>query len=159
MVTVSLKPITSQRKLPSSRGLWRGSNNEWFRAYTLELHSCVCVCVCVCTHACMCTRAPSCLCIMILCNRMNCSLPGSSVHGFLQARRLEWVAISSSRGIFLTHGSNPQPKMCLLHWQEDSLPLEPPGKPAYLDSDPNFHYFFHLLMRLVTICKSQSDLL
>ena len=84
---------------------------------------------------------------------------GSSVYGISQGRILEWVAISSSRGIFLTHGSNPHPKMCLLHWQEDSLPLEPPGKPAYLDSDPNFHYFFHLLMRLVSICKSQSDLL
>ena len=29
---------------------------------------------------------------------MNCSPPGSSVHGILQARILEWVAISSSRG-------------------------------------------------------------
>ena len=33
-----------------------------------------------------------------LCNPMNCSLPGSSVHGILQARILEWVAISFSRG-------------------------------------------------------------
>ena len=32
------------------------------------------------------------------CNPMNCSLPGSSVHGILQARILEWVAISFSRG-------------------------------------------------------------
>ena len=29
---------------------------------------------------------------------VDCSPPGSSVHGILQARRLEWVAISSSRG-------------------------------------------------------------
>ena len=29
---------------------------------------------------------------------MNCSLPGSPVHGILQARILEWVAISFSRG-------------------------------------------------------------
>jgi len=29
---------------------------------------------------------------------LDCSLPGSSVHGTLQARILEWVAISSSRG-------------------------------------------------------------
>ena len=29
---------------------------------------------------------------------MDCSLPGSSVHGISQARILEWVAISSSRG-------------------------------------------------------------
>ena len=43
----------------------------------------------------------------ILCNPMDCSLPGSSVHGILQARVLEWVATSFSRGIFLTQGSNP----------------------------------------------------
>ena len=39
--------------------------------------------------------AQSCL---TLCNPMNCSLPGSSVHGILQARILEQVAISFSRG-------------------------------------------------------------
>ena len=32
------------------------------------------------------------------CDPMDCSLPGSSVHGILQARILEWVPISSSRG-------------------------------------------------------------
>ena len=32
------------------------------------------------------------------CNPMDCSLPGSSVHGVLQARILDWVAISFSRG-------------------------------------------------------------
>ena len=39
--------------------------------------------------------AQSCL---ILCNAMDCSPPGSSVHGFFQARILEWVAIPFSRG-------------------------------------------------------------
>ena len=33
-----------------------------------------------------------------LCNPMDCSLPGSSVHGILQARILEGVAIPLSRG-------------------------------------------------------------
>ena len=33
-----------------------------------------------------------------LCGPMNCSLPDSSVHGILQARILEWVAISLPRG-------------------------------------------------------------
>ena len=33
-----------------------------------------------------------------LCNPIDCSLPGSSVHGILQARILEWVSISFSRG-------------------------------------------------------------
>ena len=32
-----------------------------------------------------------------LCNPMDCSLPGSSIHGILQARILEWVAISFSK--------------------------------------------------------------
>ena len=33
-----------------------------------------------------------------LCDPMDCSLPGSSVHGILQTRILEWVAVSFSRG-------------------------------------------------------------
>ena len=33
-----------------------------------------------------------------LCNPMDCSPPGSSVHGILQARILEWVAVPFSRG-------------------------------------------------------------
>ena len=46
----------------------------------------MCVCVCVCVHAQLCPT---------LCNPMDCSLPGSSVHGIFQARILEQVAISS----------------------------------------------------------------
>ena len=38
---------------------------------------------------------PQCL---TLCESMDCSLPGSSVHGILQARILKWVAVPSSRG-------------------------------------------------------------
>ena len=33
-----------------------------------------------------------------LCDPMDCSLPGSSVHGIFQAKVLEWVAISFSSG-------------------------------------------------------------
>ena len=43
----------------------------------------------------------------ILCDPMDYSPPGSSVHGILQARILAWVAIPFSRGIFLTQGSPP----------------------------------------------------
>ena len=39
--------------------------------------------------------AQSCL---ILCDLMDCNLPGSSVHGIFQARIMEWVAFPSSRG-------------------------------------------------------------
>ena len=35
---------------------------------------------------------------VLLCDPIDCSLPGSSVPGILQARILEWVAISFSRG-------------------------------------------------------------
>ena len=35
---------------------------------------------------------------LTLCDPMDCSLPGSSIHGIFQARVLEWVAISFSRG-------------------------------------------------------------
>ena len=35
---------------------------------------------------------------LTLCDFMDCSLPGFSIHGMAQARTLEWVAISFSRG-------------------------------------------------------------
>ena len=37
---------------------------------------------------------------MTLCHPMDCSLPGSSVHGIFQARVQEWVAVASSRESF-----------------------------------------------------------
>ena len=42
----------------------------------------------------------------ILCDPMDYSPPGSSVHGVLQARILEWVAIPSSKGFFPVQGLN-----------------------------------------------------
>ena len=38
--------------------------------------------------------------VLTLCNPMDCILPGSSVHGIFQARILEWVSMSVSRGSF-----------------------------------------------------------
>ena len=45
---------------------------------------------------CACVKVTQ-LCLT-LCNPMDCSLPGASVRGILQARILEWVAIPFSRG-------------------------------------------------------------
>ena len=42
---------------------------------------------------------------LTLCNHIDCGPPGSSVHGILQARILEWVAISFSRGSSQTRDS------------------------------------------------------
>ena len=60
-------------------------------------------------------------CVRLFCDSMDCSPPGSSVRGIFQARILEWVAISSSGGIFPIQGLN-QCLLCLLHQQADSLP-------------------------------------
>ena len=82
------------------------------------LIACVCVCVCVCVWA---KSAQSC---PTSCDPVDCTWPGSSVHEVLQARILEWVAISSSRGS---------------SWRRDGTHVsciagrffttEPPGKP------------------------------
>ena len=50
---------------------------------------------------------------------MDCSPPGSSVHGTSQAIKTGVGCHFLLQGIFLTQGSNP----CLLCWQVDSLPL------------------------------------
>ena len=49
-------------------------------------------------------------------DHMNCSLPGSSVHGVSQARILEWVVISFSRGSSWLVGLNPH-LLCLLYFR------------------------------------------
>ena len=59
----------------------------------------------------VCCMSVSQLCLT-LCVPMGCSPPGSSVHGFLQARILEWFAISSLQGIFLTQELNPSLLLC-----------------------------------------------
>ena len=46
-----------------------------------------------CVHGCLDTQS-----CPTLCDPLGCSPPGSSVHGILQARILEWVAMPSSRG-------------------------------------------------------------
>ena len=59
----------------------------------------------------LCVPAKSLQLCPTLCDPMNYSPPGSSVHGILQARILEWVAMPSSRG-----SSPPRdvPDLCLL---------------------------------------------
>ena len=54
---------------------------------------------------------------------MDCSLLGSSVHGILQARILEWVAIPFSRG-----SSQPRNQTQVSRIVGDSLLAEPPGE-------------------------------
>ena len=85
--------INTKNKLVVARGKgWTCQNvqtscykkNKSWACHTQYLLRCVCVLV-----------SQSC---RTLWNPVDCSLPGSSVHGILQARLLEWVAISFSRG-------------------------------------------------------------
>ena len=76
-------------------------------SYNIKMQSEVCV-----------LSLKSCL---TLCDHLNYSLPGSSIHGILQARILEFIVI------FPTQGLNPH-LLCLLHWQVVSLPLVSFGK-------------------------------
>ena len=100
---------------------WRGSCFKYSYILTSTLnqekhriaHSCKGVCVFV--HSGF-SR------VQLFCDTVDCSPPGSSVHGTLQARLLEWVAIPFSRGS---------------SWPRDQTPIadgfftaEPPGKPA-----------------------------
>ena len=59
---------------------------------------------------------------------MDCNPPDSSVHGILQARILEWIAVPSSRVPSQNRDGTHTPYICL-YWQVGSLPLAPPAKP------------------------------
>ena len=65
-----------------------------------------------------------------LCDPVDCNPPGSSIHGILQARILEWILCPHpgdlpNPGTELTFPVSPVDHAL----QEDSLPTEPPGKP------------------------------
>ena len=64
---------------------------------------------------------------LLFCNPMDCSPPGSSVHGISQARILEWVTISFTRSL-----PDPGIKLMSPAWQVNSLPLSQQGSPMYL---------------------------
>ena len=91
-----------------------------------------------------CMLTQSCL---TLCHPLDCSLPGSSVHGILQARILEWVAISSSRRSsrprdrtqvsFSRGSSRPGIEPWSPTLQADSLPPEPSGNTPNTGGQPH----------------------
>ena len=94
---------------------------------------------------------------LTLCDPMDCSSPGSSVHGILQARILEWLPLPSP-GDFPDPGIKPRSPAL----QAESLSFEPPGKskPEHLTARQDFpefsflshwnqqHLKYHLLCQL-----------
>ena len=69
---------------------------------------------------------------LTLCDPMDCSLQGSSIHGIFQARVLEWVAISFSRGL---PDPGIEPRSPAL--QADTLLSEPPGESKNVEETAN----------------------
>ena len=98
--------------------------------------SCVCVCVC--------TQSFSPVQLFATLWTIACQAP---VHGILQARILEWIVISFSRG-----SSQPRDQMRLLdllHWQVDSFPqsfLPTPFFPPYIYKNMVLFLFFSLII-------------
>ena len=60
-----------------------------------------------------------------LCDSVNCNLPGFSVHGILQAKILEWIAIPFPGDL-----SDPVIEFGSPALQADSLPFKMPGSPS-----------------------------
>ena len=61
-----------------------------------------------------------------LCNPVDCTSPGFSAHGILQARIMEWVAMPSSRQSFQHRG-----RICISHIASGFSTTEPSEKPTY----------------------------
>ena len=69
----------------------------WFVIVIIIITIILCLCVCSVTQSCL-----------TLCDLMDCSLPGSFVHGISQARIQEWVVIFTSRGSYHSSYLRPQ---------------------------------------------------
>ena len=97
----------------------------------------------------MCTFVPSRFSRVRLCDPMDCSPPGSSVHGILQGRILGWLAMPSSRS---SPPRDRTPLSCLLRLQVSSLPLAPPGKSYMLNTYTHTHTHIYINDMLIYVC-------
>ena len=76
---------------------------------------------------------------LTLCDPVDCSPQGSSVHRNSPGKTPGVGCHFLHQRIFLTQGLNPW-LLCLLHWQADSLPLAPPGKPIFKGIRCQIHF-------------------
>ena len=76
-------------------------------------------------------------CVRLFVNLWTYGLPGSSIHGILQLKIMEWITMPSSRG-----SSQPRDRTHVsyvyLHWKAGSLPPVPLGKPTSHGSKRNY---------------------
>ena len=97
-----------------------------------------------------------------LCDPVDYSPPGSSVHAILQARILECVAIPYSRGIFPTQGSNPGLLNCrqILYWlshQESCTPPKLEGKVLTTELPGNSQSRYFLTMNFWSHLRNNNN--
>ena len=92
--------------------------------FSIAFEACyLCVCVYVCMLCvCMCMHTKSLQSCLTLCDPMDCSPPGCSVHEILQTRILKWGAMPSSRGYSWLRDQTHISVSCL------GKPLVPPEK-------------------------------
>ena len=129
-IIIKQRKTLLQKRVTWLRGFWEGLGRPGFLFQLLHwfvgdfVHIIQPLCTSVSSSLCMCAKSlQSC---PTLCDPMDCSLPGSSVHGILQASILEWVAMPSSRGsscLVIELESLMSPALA------GSLPLVPPEKP------------------------------
>ena len=92
---------------------------------------------------------------LTLCDPVDYSPPGSSIHGILQARILICGSHFPLQGFFPTQGSNPH-LPCLLHWQMSSLPPGPPGSPSDFWYLHNFQLCYYIYKKKMSSSRSCS---
>ena len=111
---ILLSNYGSKKKVKREKLSW--SKWKWKAAYQIP---CCCLVVQLC---------------LTPCDPLDCSPPGSSVHGILQARILKWVAMPSSRASSPPSDQTSSPASSAL--QADSSPLSHPGSPHYPPAIP-----------------------
>ena len=80
------------------------------------------------------------------CDSMDCSPPGSSVHGLLQARTLEWFAMPSSRGSSRPRDQTQVSCPGLLNCRQ--IPVEAPVKSNYYAVHPEDNVSMSIISKL-----------
>ena len=88
---------------------------------------------------------------LVLCNPVDCSPPVSSVHGILQARILEWVAIPFSRG-----SSQPRDQTWVSCTAGGLYNLSHQGSPDPTDELDEVEEIKYLVLLIVVLCTVES---
>ena len=98
-----------------------------------------------------------------LCDPMDCSLPGSAIHGILQARILEWVSVSFSKVRYLGHkikGAHCQMPLCARTVLTASRLVNlHPGLLACLTSVPPVHVCWFKFLVVCCLHKPYTEVI